>query len=761
MIRLLLKKNLFLSFLVICIGFLPIFSKPTEAATFTEKDGLLIIGGAAYEIAFSATNGGIAYILDKATGEKISDGNTASNLWIADLAKGDSVAASTYNIEHSWDATSNQLTLTYTGNPSVTVAITASENDSLKMQAMVSNTTGTNIANFSFPHELQVTTADITDGLLPMMPGALLNAEFFTKQIAYVNLYPGAMFADYLAIRSGKGNLALYTQKGSVVQPAFLGYEPVSTDSPYTKLTHRYRTWIADGKTWASPWIVLRIGQTYNESILAYRTDNGIDQYKSLTDKLGEAAPTYFAAPMYKLDVQLIRRKFDDLQTAIFDNLVVPGIVHVVAYTLGGHDKNYPDFVPPDPRWGTTEQFADLVNYIHSKNGLVIPYTNFSWWDINGLTMTSLPQGTTIIDVVAAAPDGSIIVERYGPSVGYVMNLHHPFVKQKIDEQHDALINTIRVDGIFEDQYGVRNVPYDFAKAGLETFDPATSYFEGILAQSHAHASHNLVAEQGIDVMAEDSIAFMGSNYLWDMLGLRPTASLTTYYPMAGMMLRDKVLLFQHNLAAETWTKDMHMLRWNLVQGYSLSNAFYDHTQASLNMENPWLTLIGIFQKYALANYADELVLGFDTSEPGITRTAFSTYDVIANWNAESSYEVNGHVLPPGGVVTTAKDRSVTAGTFTYYNGSELTSGEHYIVEARSEEGIKVFQPIGANTPLHINLPPDTSVIVTAYTYDGAAISQVASAQLGSDLRFEYDNFVDGQFVGYYLITRSDGASFK
>src|SRR5258705_1992730 len=31
------------------------------------------------------------------------------------------------------------------------------------------------------------------------------------------------------------------------------------------------------------------------------------------------------------------------------------------------HDNGYPDFVPPDPKWGTTAEFADLVSYIQDR----------------------------------------------------------------------------------------------------------------------------------------------------------------------------------------------------------------------------------------------------------------------------------------------------------------------------------------------------------------------------------------------------------
>ncbi len=450
------------------------------------------------------------------------------------------------------------------------------------------------------------------DALLPMMPGALLNSAFFTKGQSFVGEYPGIMFADYLALRSARGQLAIYTQQGAQVQPTMIGF--LHLDDQNAALAHSYQTWIADGATWQSPAVIVTVGQDYPATIDHYRTDNQIDHYPSLSAKLGSAAPRYFAAPMYKLDFAALKLKFADVAAKIIDKLNFPGMFHLVVFQPRGHDKNYPDFLPPDPKWGTQDEMTAMVSAIHQAGSLAVPYTNFSWWDNNGPTLKHLPAGTKITDFITIKDSHGIPdFESYGPNNGFVMNLHNAFVEDKIAQQHAALLNDVGVDAIFEDQWGARSAPYDFNPAGLDTSDPATSYFEGVRDHYRAQAASKLMTEVGVDVLADQGVAFMGTNYLWDMLGYRSaTATTTSYYPMAGMLLRDKVLLYQHDLAAETWTNNKDMLRWNLAQGYSLSNAFLDAKTSGLNMDNPWLNLIGVFQKYALANYADERVQSYD-----------------------------------------------------------------------------------------------------------------------------------------------------
>jgi hypothetical protein len=754
------RFGLFVSVVVLLLS-LPSVTRTFAAMEYRLEDDLIKLANDHYEFAFRAADGGIAYILDKASNQNISEGSRDGNLWQAVLEKSDAVSSSGYGDQfaHAWDEASRTLTLSYSGALEVTVTATVSDSPTLSLQATLTNTTGATISGFRFPNGLRVVEADIEDALLPMMPGALLSSVFFEEGRTFVNQYPGVMFADYLAIRSERGNIALYSQRNEQVQSTLIGYEHLQDDPATTALTHSYQTWVEDGKTWAVPAVIVQVSQDYPDSIAGYRTVNKIDEYASLTEKLGDDAQIYFAAPMYKLDLAVLRLKFADLQAEVIDKLEFPGMVHFVAFQLAGHDKNYPDFIPPDPKWGTTEDFASLVSAIHEVGSLAVPYTNFSWWDNDGPTMSALPEDLPLYDVINVKDSfGLPGFESYGPNSGYVMNLHNAFVQDKISEQHSLLTQTIGVDGIFEDQWGARNAPNDFNAAGLDVNDPSTSYFEGVLNHYRSHHDSNLMTEVGVDVLADQGIAFMGTNYLWDMLGYRSaTAGVTSYYPMAGMLLRDKVLLYQHNLAAETWTQNKELLRWNLTQGYGLSTAFYDANVSRLNMDNPWLHLIGLFHKYALANYADQLVVSFDDLGDNVTQTTFETYTVHSNWDAENAYSVGDHTLPPGGVITQANDGSVTAGVFSAYNDHELSDGDHYLVEVRSPDAVKIFQPVGDDTDISIlkDAVWDT-VTVTAYQYDGTAIASVDANVEGDDIAFTYSNMLDGRAVSYYEIKAAE-----
>ncbi|MBX3081117.1 MAG: hypothetical protein KF716_05745 [Anaerolineae bacterium] len=733
-------------------------NRSATATTYVVEDGVIKLSAAAYEIGFREADGGIAYILDKGTNQRVSEGSANNDLWFAALVGNKAVQGSSYsgNFTHDWDAASSQLTLTYTAADSLNVKVTvdASSEQALRMQASVSNGAPKSIQSFRFPNALKIADADVTDALLPLMPGAQISPKFFAEARSYIDIYPGVMFADYLAVNTNKGQLAVYGVHGDIIQPALIGFQHDSSVPDYAMVTHNFRTWVDTGKTWTTPWVVIAVGKPYPDSIAAYRTDNGIDKYPALAEKLGDKAAAYFAAPMYKLDLQVLKQTFQNLQQTVISKVNFPGLVHLVAIQQGGHDNNYPDIMPPDKKWGTAEDFAAFNDAVHQGGGLVLPYVNLSWWDNNGQLLSKLPADVKLFDLIVLKDATKLpAFETYGPNGGFVMNLHHPFVQAKIAEQLDAL-KAVGVDGVFGDQWGNRAVPYDFNAAGLDNYDPATSYFGGIVELYYRTADSAWMTETGVDVLAEQGTGFMGTNYLWDMLGYRgATAGVTTYYPMAGMLLRDKVLLYQHNLAAETWTKNKDMLRWNLTYGYGLSNAFYDNNKGGVNMDNPWLNLIGVFQKYALANYADQQVVSYEQLAGGVRQTRFAMYTVYSNWDNSAPYTVNGNTLPPGGVVTQAKDGTVTAGVFSAYNGVDLSAGDHYLVETRGETAIKVFQPVGDDTPLTIKLPTDWQTAkIEAYGYDGVLFGAADAIAADGTITFTYKNAINGQTVGYYQI---------
>src|SRR5262249_16038262 len=158
-----------------------------------------------------------------------------------------------------------------------------------------------------------------------------------------------------------------------------------------------------------SPVVRLRIGKPVDQTILAYRTDNGIDAYPSLEQKLGSRLDTLVRAPLIKADLWKGLHPFAQWQKE-FARLPSPALLHPVAFQLHGQDMSEPDFLPPDPTWGTTDDLRTAVADAQARGLLVMPYLNVSWWTIASPTVSALPS---IASVAALDANGQPLIDQY------------------------------------------------------------------------------------------------------------------------------------------------------------------------------------------------------------------------------------------------------------------------------------------------------------------------------------------------------------
>jgi hypothetical protein len=725
-----------------------------EKANLKNKDGLLIVNHTNIEMAFHADNGAIAYVRSKGSEESITQGNREQALWWAFLKDDSSMnSAKSGGFSYDWNKRKGELVFHYRDQLQVDVTVRFSDEQRVYLDATVLNGTEQVIKSFRFPYEVKVTSNAVMDGMLPMLPGAKLKDTFFKESNSYQDQYPGVMFANYLGLRTTGGHIAMYDLVGTTLATTELGFKNQVDDVGKTGIVHNYKTWINPQKEWKSPTVVIELGEDYKNTIVSYRKLNGIDKYRSLDDKLGAEKATYFQLPLYKTDISAIKDgSWNHLSTQFIDRMNYNGIVHLVGFQSGGHDENYPDFIPPDAKWGGDADFQAFMKHAKDKGNRVVPYTNMSWWGNQSPTLANLPSGVTMEDIVVLKENNTIMKEDYGKHSGYVVNPGHPFFIQRTAEEHKKLLEEAGFDGIFEDQWGIRNSPFVFNEVQATDGDPSTAYFQGVMDYFNT-LKHNIYIEDGTDVLADDTVGFMGSTLLWDRLGYRKnTASYTDYYPLAGMLMRDKVLFYHHDLAAETMTDDPDMLRWNLAMGYNLSADFYN------GVTNPWVDAIGVLQKYILSQYTDSLVENFEQLTQAVTRTDFGQYTVTANEDQEAGYLVDSeNTLAPGGYAVISDDGSRKAGRYSRYNGLELDAGEHHLVEIRDGDSIRIYQPIGSDTTLKIKMGKDwPHVRAVSYQADGTEIAELPVKEEGGYALFDYIALIKEQKVGYVEFTSSE-----
>jgi hypothetical protein len=719
---------------------------------FGASAGRLLVTAPGYRLVLDRASGKVVDLIARPFGTHLLLGENGC-LWSAETSTGaDLDACAADPPAYRWDPRAKTLTLTYSGS---TVTIAAAKS-SFDLALTLANRSDSILQSVDLPAGLLGPVALAKAGYVPTyLPGLKLRPSFFYGGGGPVWTYPSRWaFADYLAYDAGRSSLALYTVNPAPapIRPVDLGLvrevPPGDCSGPVFCLRHRFETWIDAGETWTSPTVRVQIGLTAAQSMLAYRQDNGIDAYPSLAEKTGSALNALTQAPLVKADL----RKgvpFGDWQRELL-RLPSPALLHPVAFQPGEFDSTDPDFLPPDPGLGTTADLRAAVERAHALGQLVMPYLNASWWSVNSLSVSLLP------DVAAAAVQnrlGKPRQEQYGALLGWVVSPFAAAVKQRFADLLDEWRTEVPADCLFFDQVGAR--PW------LRDFNPAApnplAYDDGWLSLLAPGASRCLMVEDGWDRLAAVSSGFLGSALLMQREFREPDVvygpGTWEPYPLALWLLHDKVVLYQHDLYEGTMTADPEALAWNVAFGFVLS---FDWNAGRDSLADPWLDVAGSFQHALGPRYVGRPLTAFETVEPEVTRTRFGDFSVLANWGT-AAYEADEAELPPRGFLAETDDGSLRAGAFTgFFAGSPLSAGTHYLVVERSGTAVTVHQPLGAATDLAVDVPaswtPGTALTATA-TSPGAAPVEVTGAVVGRRFVFRCLGPAGGQAAPTYLIT--------
>jgi hypothetical protein len=664
-------------------------------------------------------------------------------MWDSDSPGKDSVVGGcNERMAFAWDQGSDELTLTYTGPVRAVVTVTA-EPAWIDLDIAVSSSLDRTLDRIDFPADLTGRVATVQAGYAPSyLPGIRLAPAFFARVGGYSFTYPSRWsFADYLALDLAGGHLALWTVNPppSPIAPAELGFvhnpAPAGCSGAAFCLTHAFDAWVPKGASWTSPTVRLRVGTTEDQTILAYRTDNRIDQYPSLEDKLGARLDTLVRAPLIKADLWKGLHPFKQWGPELA-RLPTPALLHPVAFQLHGHDQSDPDFLPPDPVWGTTDDLRGAVEAAQARGMLVMPYLNLSWWTVGSTTMNAQPS---IASVAALDPAGQPLLDRYA-ALGYAVSPYVPAVQSVFTQTMQQWTTDVPADCIFLDQIGARPWRFDFNPA-----EPTPlAYYDGWLALLKPYTNRCVMVEDGWDRLASVAVGFHGSalsvererNQPDDLFG----AGNWQPWPLALWLFHDKVLTYQHDLYDGTMTADPEVLTWNMAFGNILSYSWDDWADT---LDNPWLQLVSEFQPALGPLYAGKPFTGWKQVADDVTESDFGDFSVLANWGA-TPYQ---GIAPQGFL---ARGPGVVAGAFTgSLNGVPLSAGTHFVLV----EGTDVRQPVGADTDLGVPLPAGAAPHVRVLTPTGIALEEVPSKVVDGTIVFHYSSHdANGETVAGYRI---------
>ena len=634
---------------------------PTPPVVFEERRQQLVVSTPAYRLTLSRRNGAVVALDDRLARVRLVHGSLGC-LWTAvPTGQVPAVGGCRGRVSYRWDRRRSTLTLRYTAQPVPAVATLSFRRASFDVRLSLGNGGAVPLSRVALPTDLRGDAAAVDAAYVPTyLPGIRLGRGFFERVAAAVRTYPSRWaFADLVAFDQDGSHFALSSvhPAPAPLAPVSLGFThyaaPSRCSGPAFCATHVFETWIRPGERWTSPVVRIRVGGDVRASTLGYRTDNGIDRYPSLADKLGPRLGSLARAPLLKANLRAGLPAFADWGPAL-RRLPSPTLLHPVAFQPGGHDEVYPDFLPPDASFGTVADFRALTEEARALGHSLMPYLNVSWWDPESPSLSGVEGG----EIAVRDETGKPFWEEFGGRGGWVVSPFAPLVRERVARLLEEWRTEVPADCLFFDQFGARPWQRDFNPAAP---DPL-AYNDGWLALMGPHASRCLMVEDGWDRLAESFVGFHGSALMldrehdepdefWGEGNWRP-------WPLAVWLVHDKVLMYQHDLAEETMTDDPEVLLWNLAFGFVLS---YSWDERAKTLESPWVERVGALQRTLGPLYAGRTLDSWRELGPTATESRFGDLVVVANWSRTETVTVDGHVLGPFGFVAKTADGRVLA----------------------------------------------------------------------------------------------------
>jgi hypothetical protein len=666
-------------------------TKPPAIQFNAKRPDRLVITTAAYRLSLSKDNGSLLELVDRKAGIRVVRGQGGC-AWTAGFSDSSTLGGCSFSragddrFSYRWDPAASSLTLRYESQPGqpgeapvgATVTVTA-KRGYFDLQLALESQRERPVAAVHFPADLLLDVASVQAAYTPtFLPGIRLLPGFFTSPHRNVERYPSRWaFADYLAADLGRGHLAVYSvnRAPSAIAPVDVGVihdaAPAGCSGDTFCLTHVFQTWLTPGAAWSSPRVRVRVGGSVEQSILSYRRENGIEAFPSVAAKLGARAEVLARAPLIKADLWKGLPRFSDWGPSL-RRLPSPALLHPVAFQSRGHDEDYPDFLPPDPLWGTSAELQNAFDDARSLGHVVMPYLNVSWWDTQSPTVRGLPPPLKAADIAMQTPSGAPVTEQFGRKDGYIVSPFVPFVRKRVEGVIEEWRTDMPAECLFFDQIGARPWRRDFNPAAPS----ALAYHDGWLAAFGTFRDRCLMAEDGWDRLAGSFVGFHGGvlemqrEHRWP--DKRWGAGNWEPFPLALWLLHDKVLLYQHDLYEGTMTADPEVLMFNLAFGLVLS---YNWDGDAKTLDSPWLDVVGDVQRALGPYYAGQSLTAYRRLAADVTETQFGDYSVVANWSRTAPFEVDGYRVAPLGFLARSDGRLLAGALGDRWSGVTLGGG--------------------------------------------------------------------------------------
>ncbi len=675
---------------------------------YKERGSSLIIENAYYELNLSKHNGAILYIKDKHKDRKISLGTIKSSLWRLEFKDKKILESSQFshtfsqkNFSYQWLPNQKILKMIYKDIKSgsqIFVYISPSKSNFFDFYWEIKNNFKKPIISATLPQGLSFNINALERFYFPWKIGVYFNRNFFLTKRYISEPYPW-LFADFISIESKEGDLSIYMiQKKNNFQQTRLNVGYNSYNNGVGIYEHEFGVYIKQGEKWDSPKLRFCVGSPILQSLSRYVQDNDIDTAPTLKEKTGDMVFKKLSeGVLLKVDFRIAKQTFSETEQFL-KTLPPSTIIHLVSFWEKGFDQNYPDYLPPDKKFGSSDDLKKFIKTAQRLGLLVMPYSNPTWWNES----PSLRK-LGVNNIAVRKLNNSIHKEFYGQNDGIIVSPHHPDAIKKMNQIADQFSKEFQFDIIFEDQLGARPWVYDLNPKSKK---PA-SYTKGIINIAKRDCQKiPVMTEGGFDQLIPYCIGFCDMSAI---NALPPDPVYNTMwgkdnweiYPMMLTFLGSKIGIYQHNLAHEVFTDRKDKLTWNLAYGHNLYNIWIP---LEWYRKQRWFHIANAVQKNIVSRYFGKNLIHFKKIKSKVTWSRFDDIAILANHDLEKEYSINSHTLAKGGFLAQSKENDVLAGFFTCYNQRPLAK-ECLIIEKRTDNGIIVQQPTLKNTFISIVRP--------------------------------------------------------
>lgn len=551
---------------------------------------------------------------------------------------------------------------------------------------------------------------------------------------SYAVGYPPA-FADFFHLQTRAGTAAIHRvqprnwepwrglqDKHAIFVP---GQVACGGDEKGGWIDRPFVTYVASGSPWRCPAVRLSVGRSARESLRVYAESNGIR--RRLEEKMPSELLDRFKRSVLVYYAGTCAEKLRELPL-----LPVPTQIHFADYLHGGFDKQYPDHLPPSPRFGTPEEYRQFIAAAHKLGHLVVPYTNPTWWcdDPKGPTFEKHGE-----EPLLRLLDDTVSRERYSANTGFTVCHWHAAVQEANRLTVRQFRTEYPVDVLFQDQCGARGWRYDRNPASPTPY----AYVEGLLSMIDEDSRRApLSTESGWDrvVNAESQLCGMtwslvpteGGPAWRQFFKQRYDPATWEIFPLAQYLAHDKTAMIHHDLGQ--FVTNRQTLAWTLGLGFSLS--YRVHAPAlSSDAVRQWLLWLDRLQKSVCARYVGQALEDFGhergpgpaPDDDGLLRSTYrsGSLRVAANLGPRPRREV-GQELAGYGFLVQAPDlvaaNLARAGSALGDEGfSFLVEGDHRRIEvwiyARPGDEAVFVPPVAFPKPITLVFDDGTTIPTT------------------------------------------------